>query len=124
MPTVAAGASSAGQLGAADFHWLVEWLVEGVKGASPLDGVLLALHGAWVAEGEPDADGYVLSRVRQAVGPTVPIAATLDIHANVTRRMVEQADILVGYRSYPHVDMRETGERAAALLFRAVRGEI
>jgi len=124
VPTVAAGASSAGHLAATDFQWLVERLVEVIRGAGQLDGCLLALHGAWVAEDEPDADGYVLERVREIVGPSVPIAATLDIHANVTRRMVEAADILVGYQTYPHVDMRETGERAAGLLFRAARGEI
>ncbi len=122
VPTVAAGASSAGHLAGVDFHWLVDQLVERIKGAGQVDGVLLCLHGAWVAEDEPDGDGYVLSRVREVVGPAVPIAATLDIHANVTRQMVERADVLVGYRTYPHVDMRETGERAAALLFRTARG--
>ena len=122
LPTVAAAAPSAGPLGTADFVWLVEQLVEGVERAGACDGVLLALHGAWVANDEPDADGYVLARVREVVGPSVPIAATLDIHANVTHQMVERADILVGYRTYPHVDMRETGERAAGLLFQAARG--
>lgn len=124
VPTVAAWASSAGHLASADFHWLVTRLIDGVRAAGKCDGVLLCLHGAWVAEDEPDADGFVLARIREVVGPAVPIAATLDIHANVTRQMVEQADVLVGYRTYPHVDMRETGERAAGLLFRAARGEI
>lgn len=123
-PTIAAGASSAGPLNSADFQWLVDRLIEAIERSGHFDGVLLALHGAWVAESEPDADGHVLARVREIVGPDVPVAATLDIHANVTRRVVEQANILVGYRTYPHVDMRETGERAAALLFRAARGEV
>ena len=81
-----------------------------------LDAVYLDLHGAMVAEHIEDADGEVLARVRQAVGPGVLIAASLDFHANVSSRMVEQADVLVSFRSYPHVDMTETGARTAAVL--------
>jgi microcystin degradation protein MlrC len=83
--------------------------------------VLLALHGAWASEDEPDADGWLLAAVRRIVGPTTPVVATLDLHANITARMIEAADALVGFRTYPHVDMFETGERAAELLFRLQR---
>ena len=124
LPTVTAWASSGGPMVRADFHWLVEQLLAAARQAQPFDGVLLALHGAWVSEDEDDADGYVLARVRELVGPAVPIAASLDLHANVTRRIVESADILVGFQTYPHVDMRETGYRAAKLLFRTLRGEV
>jgi microcystin degradation protein MlrC len=89
--------------------------------AGPLDGVYLDLHGAMVAEGFPDAEGEVLRRVRAAVGPDVPIAASLDPHANMTARMVALADVLVPYRTYPHVDMRETGARAMRLLGTRIR---
>lgn len=123
VPTLSAWASSGGPMDAADFHRLVDDLLLVAQAARPYDGVLLALHGAWVAEDEPDADGHVLARLRELVGPAIPIVASLDLHANVTERMVAAADALVGYRSYPHVDVRETGERAATLLFRAARGE-
>lgn len=123
LPSLTAWASSGGPMDPADCERLVDVLTTAAATQNPFDGVLLALHGAWVSENDPDADGYLLGRVREAVGPTVPIAVTLDLHANVTRRMVEAADIIVGFQTYPHVDMRETGERAARLLFRAVRGE-
>ncbi len=76
----------------------------------------LDLHGAMVAEHVDDADGEVLARVRQVGGLNIPIVASLDFHANVSARMVAQADGLVSFRSYPHVDMTETGLRSAALL--------
>ena len=81
-----------------------------------LDAVYLDLHGAMVAEHIDDADGEILARVRHAVGPGVLLIASLDFHANVSARMVEHADALVSFRSYPHVDMTETGARTAALL--------
>lgn len=84
--------------------------------ARSLDAVYLDLHGAMVAEHIDDADGEVLARVRSVIGPDVRLIASLDFHANVSARMVEQADGLVSFRSYPHVDMTETGARAAALL--------
>jgi microcystin degradation protein MlrC len=84
--------------------------------ARSLDAVYLDLHGAMVAEHVEDADGETLARVRQVIGPDVLLVASLDFHANVSARMVEQADGLVSFRSYPHIDMTETGSRAAALL--------
>jgi len=84
--------------------------------ARSLDAVYLDLHGAMVAEHIDDADGEVLARVRGVIGPDVLLVASLDFHANVSARMVEQADGLVSFRSYPHVDMTGTGVRAAALL--------
>ncbi|MBL8330782.1 MAG: M81 family metallopeptidase [Rubrivivax sp.] len=86
-----------------------------------LDAIYLDLHGAAVAEQVPDSEGELLARLRALVGPRVPIVASLDLHANVTPRMLAQADALVSYRSYPHVDMAETGERAAGLLAQRLR---
>ena len=83
-----------------------------------LDAIYLDLHGAAVAEHADDSEGELLARLRRLVGPALPIVASLDLHANVTRRMLRQADALVAYRTYPHVDMAETGERAAGLLAR------
>ena len=81
-----------------------------------IDGVYLDLHGAMVTEHLDDGEGELLSRVRNLLGPRVPVVASLDLHANVTRAMVERCDGLVAYRTYPHVDMAATGERAAKLL--------
>ncbi|MEO8738315.1 MAG: M81 family metallopeptidase [Casimicrobiaceae bacterium] len=81
-----------------------------------VDGVYLDLHGAMVTEHLDDGEGELLARMRRIVGPRVPIVASLDLHANVTRAMLEHADALVAYRTYPHVDMAATGARAAALL--------
>lgn len=83
-----------------------------------LDGVLLSLHGAQCAHGEPDVAGGILSAVRTEVGPDIPVVATLDLHANVTRRMVRSADVLVGYHTHPHTDHVHCGRRAARALSR------
>src|SRR3989475_6415254 len=96
-------------------------LLSRLKAALPLDGVYLDLHGAMVVESHDDGEGELLKRVRQAVGPRVPIVASLDLHANVTRAMVERADALVAYRTYPHIDMADTGARAARLLDHMLR---
>jgi microcystin degradation protein MlrC len=97
-------------------------LVERLAQAGPVDGVYLDLHGAMVAEHFDDGEGELLSRVRRIVGPRVPVVASLDLHANVTRAMIERSEALVAYRTYPHVDMAETGERAARLLMRLLDG--
>ena len=103
------------------FERIVGELVKKLKDAGPVDGVYLDLHGAMVTEAHDDGEGEILRRVREAVGPRVPIAASLDMHANMTRAMFETADALVAYRSYPHVDMAETGARAARLLERMLK---
>ncbi len=91
-------------------------ILQRLADAGAVDAVYLDLHGAMVAEHHEDGEGELLARVRNAVGARVPIVASLDLHANVTRAMFAQADGLVAYRSYPHVDMAETGARAARLL--------
>ena len=84
------------------------------KHRATLDGILLSLHGSMVATFCEDGEGELLRRLRAIVGPDMPIAATLDLHAMVTPAMVEQAQILVSYKTYPHVDMRKIGLRPAA----------
>jgi microcystin degradation protein MlrC len=93
-------------------------LIAGITAAAaerPLDAVFLCLHGAMVADTYEDADGEILRRVRTTVGD-IPIVATLDLHANITQQMVDLATLLVAYRTYPHVDMADSGRRAAQLL--------
>lgn len=80
------------------------------------DAVYLDLHGAMVTEHLDDGEGELLARMRQIVGPDVPVVASLDLHANVTAQMLQSADALVAFRTYPHVDMADTGEHAARLL--------
>ncbi|MFO0841589.1 MAG: M81 family metallopeptidase [Gemmataceae bacterium] len=98
-------------------------IVAGLKRERP-DGLLLALHGAMVSESHLDADGEVLSRIRQAVGRDFPIAVTFDLHGNLSERTASLLDLAVAYRTNPHVDQRERGLEAARLLHRWVRGEI
>ena len=92
--------------------------------AGRIDGVLLGLHGAMVTEFCGDGEGELLRRLREALGPDVPIAMTLDPHGNVSRAMCDLADIIVSYKTYPHVDMRDTAFQAGAILHRTMRGEI
>jgi microcystin degradation protein MlrC len=89
-----------------------------------IDGVALALHGAMVTESHTDGEGELLARLRAVLGDAVPIAITLDLHANVTERMCQLAQIIVSYKTYPHVDVRLTGQHAARVLLRAMAGEI
>jgi microcystin degradation protein MlrC len=86
-----------------------------------IDGIYLDLHGAMVAEHHDDGEGELLRRIRALVGGRMPIVASLDYHTNLTPAMVEHASAMVGYRTYPHVDMAATGSRAAALLDRLLR---
>jgi microcystin degradation protein MlrC len=85
-----------------------------------VDGVLVALHGATVSEEYPDADGEILRRLRDRFGSTIPIVVTLDLHANVSARMVEHATAIIAYRSNPHLDQRERGLEAASLMCRVL----
>lgn len=88
------------------------------------DGVVAILHGAMVAEGIPDMEGEILHRMREKIGDSMPIALTLDLHANVSQRMVDLADVIVGYDTYPHIDMYERAVEAVEILHRIIRNEV
>lgn len=90
--------------------------------AGQIDGILLALHGAQVTEFCEDGEGELLARIRAITGPDLPIAVTLDLHANATRAMARDAQIWVSYKTYPHVDLRLSGRQAARLLGDAMAG--
>lgn len=98
------------------FENMAALILDGLNTHAPFDAVYLDLHGAMVTEHLEDGEGELLRRVRAQVGPDVPVVASLDFHANTTALMLEQADLLVAYRSYPHLDMADTGRRAARLL--------
>ncbi|WP_352542167.1 M81 family metallopeptidase [Mesorhizobium sp. M0018] len=100
------------------FEAIVGELIQHIADAAPLNAVFLDLHGAMFSEDYPDGEGEILRRVRQTVGSNVPIVAALDPHGNISKDMVEIADVLVAYRTYPHVDMAETGSRVFGLLER------
>jgi microcystin degradation protein MlrC len=122
-PIIRAWGAAGGTIAAATLDELVATLVDGLRRESPLDGVFLSLHGAAASEREDDVEGYVLSQVRKVVGPRVPVVVAFDHHANITARMVEHANLLVGHETQPH-DPPATGRKAARLLFRMLRGEI
>lgn len=122
-PVLAAHAISGGPVMARDFATLCGRIVTGLHATGRLDGVALALHGAMAIEGEDDGSGALLAAVRAAVGD-VPLVATVDSHANLTSQMIDQADILLSYRTYPHVDLDETGRRAARLLLALLAGRL
>lgn len=120
---VFAGAVPSGVVTRETFEALVDMLVQDIAAQSDLDGVLLVLHGAMVAQGFDDAEAEILACVRQVIG-TKPIVATFDIHANLSAATVERADVLIGYDTYPHVDVFERGGEAAQVMAQLLRKEI
>lgn len=116
--TVRLPAWPSGPLTRETFDWIAAELKQQIP--ETLDAVLFALHGAMVADQHPDVEGDALSVIRDRVGPRTPLVATLDLHANVTAEMVRRTDALVAYHCAPHVDVYETGLRAAAVLERIV----
>jgi microcystin degradation protein MlrC len=113
VPTISCGASPCAHVTRDAFERIVKVMVDGIKAAGPLDAVFLDLHGAMVTEHLDDGEGEILERVRKVIGKDLPLVVSLDLHANVTPQMVEHADALIAYRTYPHVDMADTGRAAA-----------
>ena len=115
VPLMSAWAISAGPVSKIAFDELARRLLEQL-GKTELDALLVALHGAWLSESHLCADGELIRRVRERIGPHIPIVVTLDYHANVRRELLEHIQGLVGYRTYPHIDMADTGRKGARLL--------
>ncbi|MCS7046016.1 MAG: M81 family metallopeptidase, partial [Gemmataceae bacterium] len=124
VPVFAARALPHGPVQAEAFDDLVGRLEIALDHAPQLDGLLVAPHGAMVAENHADADGYWLSRLRERWGPRFPIIGTLDLHANLSPLMVQACDALISYRTNPHLDQRQRGREAAMLMARTLRGEV
>ena len=116
---VSAMANPSGPVHAQAYSDLARCIVDAVPGC---DAILLDLHGAMVAETTDDGEGDLLARVR-ACAPGVPLGVALDLHGNITQKMVDNADVMVGFKTYPHIDMYETGEHAGRLLLQMLRGE-
>ncbi len=119
-----AQATPAGIVPRETFESLVAELVNAASPLLPVDGVVLTLHGAMVAEGYPDAEETVVSAVRELVGDNLPIAVTLDFHANIGQGMIDRATIVTTYDTYPHVDIAERAREAVALLEETIRSSI
>jgi microcystin degradation protein MlrC len=124
VPLVFAYAEPLGTITSDAFDRIVGEMLEALKTSGPWDGVLLAQHGAAVSEQYPDTDGEILHRVRALVGPDRPVGVVFDMHANVSRPMVEEATVTVLYRTNPHLDPRRRGYECAELIVRTIKGEI
>lgn len=123
LPILRAWGGAGGIITADVFEMLRSRLIAGVQAALPLDGIYLSLHGAAASVVDDDVEGNLLEAVRKIVGPDVPIAVCLDHHANITQRMVDHADVLVGHETQPH-DPKATGRKAAEIFFRILPREI
>jgi microcystin degradation protein MlrC len=119
VPLVSAWAVSAGPVEDSAFESLVSLLLQQIE-KNNYDGLLVALHGSWLSTSRPSADAELVKRVRAVIGSDMPLVITVDSHANVTPPLLEPIQGLVGYRTYPHVDMAETGRKAAKLLYKII----
>lgn len=119
---VAGEASPSGTVPDATYEAIVAPILDAVRQGG-WDGILLDLHGAMVTESHEDGEGELLRRIRE-IDPKTPIGVTLDMHANLYDGIVDNATVVTGYHTYPHVDVYEAGARAADVLLRAIRGEV
>jgi len=122
IPTLWCAAGPSGRVTRGAFERILGMLIERIAHARP-DAVYLDLHGAMAAEHVDDADAEILARVRALIGADIPLVASLDLHANVSQKMIDHADILIAYRTYPHVDMAATGARAFDWIARRLAGQ-
>jgi microcystin degradation protein MlrC len=113
VPTIFAAATPSAHVTEDAYERISRVMIDALAAAGRLDGVYLDLHGAMVAEHLDDGEGEILARVRKVIGKDVPLVVSLDLHANVTPEMVAHADALIAYRTYPHVDMADTGRACA-----------
>jgi microcystin degradation protein MlrC len=123
IPTISCGASPSAHVTKDAYERIVGEMIDGIRAAGPLDAVYLDLHGAMVTEHFDDGEGEILRRVREVIGKDLPLVVSLDLHANVTPEMVEHADALIAYRTYPHVDMADTGRASAKYLALLLGGQ-
>jgi microcystin degradation protein MlrC len=123
VPLIWAAATPSAHVTEDAYERILAPMLEDLKAAGPLDGIFLDLHGAMVTEHLDDGEGELLRRVRAVVGSEIPLVTSLDLHANVTRQMLDLADVMVAYRTYPHIDMAITGQRAAEILHDLLSGK-
>lgn len=121
-PILWCAAEPAGPVTDHAFDHLAGRILDGVRAAGALDGIYLDLHGAMITESLDDGESELLSRLRHLVGPDLPIAVSLDLHANISAPMVQLADVICIFRTYPHLDMAATGARCWRRLRRRLAG--
>src|SRR5947207_10589053 len=121
---VSANANPSGTVTDDAFEQIGGMMLKSAREQGPIDGVLLHLHGAMVVDSYEDGEGELLARLRRILGPEVPVVVTLDLHANVTQEMADNASALIAFRTYPHIDQYERAWQGAELLQRAMNGEV
>src|SRR5690606_6126963 len=124
IPTFSTFAYPSGVITKETYESLKNALLEGIKQASDYDAVILSLHGAGVAENTEDLEGSILTEVRAVIGEHIPLIITLDLHANMTQKMVDLADAILGNHLYPHTDSYEIGAEAVDLAQKMVNGQV
>jgi microcystin degradation protein MlrC len=124
IPVLAADATPSGKVTRHAFETFTNEILAALDSEGPVDALFLPLHGAMVTEHEEDGEGALLEALRAKTGCALPIAVTLDLHANVTDRMAALADIIVSYRTYPHIDQYRVATEMLDLLARTLAGEI
>jgi len=124
VPLLSTFATPSGTVEESAYEQLRSMLLTRLEAARPFDAVALDLHGAMVTDRHEDAEGDLIAAVREAVGSSMPIIVTLDLHANATRAMADVADAIIGFDEYPHTDMLERGVEAMNLAIRAARRNI
>ena len=124
IPVIAASATPGGIVTRDMFEFMKKELINSIKNTGVVDGILLDLHGAMVSENTPDGEGTLLKAIREVVGTRVPIISTLDLHANVTNTMIENATAFFPYENYPHTDCFERGYEAGTCMAKILQKEI
>ncbi|MEO0486923.1 MAG: M81 family metallopeptidase [Pseudomonadota bacterium] len=122
IPILWCAAEPGGHVTAEAFTSIAADIIAGLRAAGPLDAVYLDLHGAMITDDSPDGEGALLALVRDCVGADVRIAVSLDLHANISPAMVGLSDVICIFRTYPHLDMGQTGARAFARLMACIDG--
>jgi len=124
IPTLHARAIAGGPVERKAYEAFKAEILAGIAAAGPLDGVYLAMHGAMYVEGMEDAEGDFITAVRALVGPDVPIAASYDLHGNVSQPIIDALDMFSTYRTAPHIDVEETMRRAVEMLVRSIESGV
>jgi len=124
VPTIFANAHPSGPTLRSVFYEILDDMLIRMEQIDKIDGVLLDLHGAMVAENIDDADGYILAAVRELVGPDTPIIAQLDMHSNMSPLRVEKADVIIGHETYPEIDQEERGMECVEVMRRILQEDL
>jgi microcystin degradation protein MlrC len=124
IPSIAANATPGGKATREVFEFVKGHIINAYKSSERVDGILLSLHGAMVTEDHQDGDGVLLEEIRKVTGPDIPIFITLDLHVNISEKMIKNANAFFLFDNYPHTDTYDRGLEAAEAMCRTLRGEI